>query len=90
MIAAGVCTSSSYRSVDISISHALYAHTNEALPCDAKELNIKLTGELKPCYGYSSVNGLEKAVPSSTYSRAIVNLKRVFVGSVWSKDSPLC
>ena len=69
-----------YRSTyDINHFHCSYGHLHEALLHDtARQLGVKLTGELQPCSGCSMGKGLRKAIPSTTTTRA-TKLERVFI-----------
>ena len=60
--------------------HYSYGHLHEGLLYDtAKQLGVKLTGELQPCAGCSLGKSLRKAIPSTTTSRATSKLERVYV-----------
>ena len=57
--------------VDINTFHVTHDHANESiLRVTARQLGIRLTGELVPCAGCSMANGIRAVVPRSTTSRA--------------------
>lgn len=89
MIAPEVLDSLGKRDVIINIFHASNPYDNEALLLEApKILNINLAWELKPCYGYSLVKGLQKSISSSSGSCAPAKVEHVYVDILVISQSP--
>ena len=78
-----------YREIDVNDFHVSYGHAHEALLREtAKRMGVKLSGTLKPCSGCSLGKGLRKGIPSSTSTRAVKKLGRVFVDVSGPKPIP--
>lgn len=75
--------------IDVNDFHVSYGHAHENLLCEtAKRMGIKLSRTLKPCSGCSLGKGLRKGIPSSTSTRAVKKLGRVFVDVSGPKPIP--
>ena len=65
---------------DINEFHCSHGHMHEdLLRKTAKQIGVKLQGQLGLCQGCSEVEGLRKAVKSFTYTRAAKPAERCFV-----------
>ncbi|CAN0574040.1 unnamed protein product, partial [Ectocarpus sp. 12 AP-2014] len=79
-IAPSLAPHAPHTNVDINLFHRSYGHAHEALlKSTATSMGITLVGELEPCAGCSMSKGIRKGVRSSTSTRAVRKLDRVFV-----------
>ncbi|CAM9512874.1 unnamed protein product, partial [Laminaria digitata] len=66
--------------IDINDLHVAFAHSHEVtLRETARQLGVKVSGELVPCAGCPEARGRRMAVPWSTECRSTKPLQRVFV-----------
>ena len=65
---------------DINEFHCSHGHMHEDLLCKtAKQIGVKLQGQLVPCQGCSEAKGVRKPVKPFTYTRATKPAERCFV-----------
>ena len=65
---------------DINEFHCSHSHTHEdLLRKTAKQIRVKLQGQVVPCQGCSEARGIRKPVKSFTYTRATKPAERCFV-----------
>ena len=65
---------------DINEFHCSHSHTHEdLLRKTAKQIRVKLQGQVVPCQGCSEAKGIRKPVKSFTYTRATKPAERCFV-----------
>ena len=65
---------------DINEFHCSQGHMHEDLLCKtAKQIGVKLSGEVVPCQGCSEVKGIRKPIKPFTYTRATKPAERCFV-----------
>ena len=79
MIAPGARPTTS-TAADINDFHCSYGHMHEdLLRKTAKQIGVKLQGQLVPCQGCSEAKGIKKRVKSFTYTRPAKPAERCFV-----------
>ena len=65
---------------DINEFHRSQGHMHEDLLCKtAKQIGVKLSGEVVPCQGCSEAKGIRKPIKPFTYTRATKPAERCFV-----------
>lgn len=75
----------SAQKADNNLLHCAHGDSHVAqLRETARQLNVKLNGELRPCDGYMQNKGLRKAIPKHTHAHK--KLGRVFVDLTGPKN----